>query len=194
MVLKKQRGSLVSVGWRWSAYLAESFQLQKVRLALCRNSNFASLCSAMAALPPYVHGTTYSVTKSNSADLQWTFHCVISSPPLSSLYSQTSRSTTFCVPSQVGTCYETQIYTYLDTIHPFLYVMQRLLLSVPNCQVMCSRTISPFLPDISHSTSSRWSAHLAFFNSTRKNTSHLCRLSQWRSSVQLQLVTLATQS
>ena len=96
MVLKKQRGSLVSVGWRWSAYLAESFQLQKVRLALCRNSNFTSLCSAMAALPPYVHGTAYSVTKRNSADLQWTFHCVISSPPLSSLYSQTSRSTTLC--------------------------------------------------------------------------------------------------
>ena len=90
--------------------------------------------------------------------------------------------------------YEVQIYTSLDTIHPFLYVMQRLLLSVPNCQVMCSRTISPFLPDISHGTSSRWSAHLAFFNSTRKNTSHLCRLSQWGSSVQLQLVTLATQS
>ena len=194
MVLKKQRSSLVSVGWRWSAYLAESFQLQKVRLALCRNGNFASLCSAMAALPPYVHGTAYSVTKRNSADLQWTFHCVISSPPLSSLYSQTSRSTTFCVPSQLGTYYEVQIYTFLDTIHPFLYVMQRLLLSVPNCQVMCSRTISPFLPDISHGTSSRWSAHLAFFNSTRKNTSHLCRLSQWGSSVQLELVTLATQS
>lgn len=194
MVLKKQRGSLVSVGWRWSAYLAESFQLQKVRLALCRNGNFASLCSAMAALPPYVHGTAYSITKSNSADLQWTFHCVVSSVSLSSLYSRTSRSTTFCVLSQLGTYYEVQIYTFLDTIHPFLYVMQRLLLSVPNCQVMCSRTISPFLPDISHGTSSRWSAHLALFNSNRKNTSHLYRLSQWGSSLQLQLVTLATES
>ena len=189
MVLKKRRGALVSVGWRWSAYLAESFQLQKVRLALCRNSNFASLCSAMAALPPYVHGTAYSVTKSNSADLQWTFHRVVSSASLSSLYSRTSHSTAFCVPAQVGTHYEAQIYTFVGTIHPFLYVMQRLLLSVPNCQVMCSRTFSLFLSDISHSTSSRWSAHLAFFNSTRKNISHLCRLSQWGSSVQLQLVT-----
>ena len=99
-----------------------------------------------------------------------------------------------CVPSQLGTYYEVQIYTSLDTIHPFLYVMQRLLLSVPNCQVMCSRTISPFLPDISHGTSSRWSAHLALFNSNRKNTSRLSRLSQRGSSVQLQLVTLATQS
>jgi len=169
MVLKKQCGSLVSVGWRWSAYLAESFQLQKVRLALCHNSNFSSLCSARAAVLPSVHGTAYSVTKSNSADLQWTFHCVGSSVSLSSLYSQTSRSTTFCVPSQLGTYYEVQNYTFLDTNHPFLYVMQRLLLSVPNCQVMCSRTISPFLPDISHGTSSRWSPHLAFFNSTRKN-------------------------
>lgn len=104
------------------------------------------------------------------------------------------RSTAFCVPSQVGTRYEVQIYTFLDTIHPYLYVMQRLLLSVPNCQVMCSRTISPFLPDISHGTSSRWSAHLALFNSNRKNTSRLSRLSQRGSSVQLQLVTLATPS